>query len=59
MDRRTRQHKSAKDRWEENLHRQEAETTICPVPLALKHLPTLPKDYPSEPVHFKQEEHPR
>ena len=33
-----------------------ADTAISPVPLALKHFPTLPKEYPSEPDDLEQEE---
>ena len=33
-----------------------ADTAISPVPLALKHSSTLPKEYPSEPDDLEQEE---
>ena len=36
-----------------------ADTAISPVPLALRHFPTLPKEYLSEPDDLEQEEQPQ
>ena len=36
-----------------------ADTATSPVPLALKHFPILPKEYPLEPDDLEQEEQPK